>query len=84
VQLGHRKEATFKSRSIGKECMVLFENSRSLQKGIQQCSGYTRNYLRVFVESPDRNLIQSLRGNERPVLIDSLDVDLNLKGRVLS
>ncbi len=84
VELGHKKEATFKARFIGKECTVLFENSRSLPKGVQQCSGYTRNYLRVLVESSDRPLVQSLRGNELPVLIDSLDDDLNLKGRVLS
>jgi len=84
VELGKKKEAIFKASFIGKECTVLFENSRSLPMGIQQCSGYTRNYLRVLVESPDRPLIQSLRGNELPVLIDSLDDDLNLKGRVLS
>ncbi len=84
VELGHKKEATFKARFIGKECTVLFENSSSLPTGIQQCGGYTRNYLRVLVESSDRTLIQSLRGTELPVLIDSLDDDLNLKGRVLS
>ena len=84
VELGHKKEATFKGDFIGKECMVLFENSRVLPNGRQQCSGYTRNYLRVMVESSDRPRIQSLRGEELPVFIDSLDEDLNLKGRVLS
>jgi len=84
VELGQRKEAAFKARSVGKENMVLFENSKSLPDGIQQCSGYTRNYLKVLVESRDRTLIQSLRGNELPVFIEALDDNLNLKGRVLS
>ncbi|MEI6639323.1 MAG: MiaB/RimO family radical SAM methylthiotransferase, partial [Chlorobium sp.] len=84
VELGQRKEAAFKARSVGKERMVLFENSKSLPQGLQQCSGYTRNYLKVLVESHDRTQIQSLRGNELPVFIDALDENLNLKGRVLS
>ena len=84
VELGRRHEARFKARFIGRECMVLFEGSKSAGEGMQQCSGYTRNYLRVLVESADNQLIQTLAGNELPVLIDSLDEDLNLKGRVLS
>jgi threonylcarbamoyladenosine tRNA methylthiotransferase MtaB len=84
VELGCRHEARFKARSIGKECMVLFEGSKPAGEGIQQCSGYTRNYLRVLVESADRQLQQTLSGNELPVLIDALGEDLNLKGRVLS
>lgn len=84
VELGHKKEATFKAHYIGKECKVLFENSRALPNGREQCSGYTRNYLRVVIESSDRPWIQSLRGDELPVVIDSIDEDLNLKGRVLS
>ena len=84
VELGRRHEARFKAGYIGKECMVLFEGAKPAVNGIQQCSGYTRNYLRVLVESTDRDLQQTLSGNELPVLIDSLDEDLNLKGRVLS
>ncbi|TLU87886.1 MAG: MiaB/RimO family radical SAM methylthiotransferase [Chlorobium sp.] len=83
-ELGRMKEAHFKSHFIGKECMVLFEASKLLANGIQQCSGYTRNYLRVLVESSDRLKLQAFRGKELPVMIDSLDDDLNLKGRVLS
>jgi threonylcarbamoyladenosine tRNA methylthiotransferase MtaB len=84
VELGFRQEARFKARYTGKECMVLFEGAKPAGNGMQQCSGYTRNYLRVLVESSDRDLQQTLSGNELPVLIDSLDKDLNLKGRVLS
>jgi threonylcarbamoyladenosine tRNA methylthiotransferase MtaB len=84
VELGRHHEARFKARYTGKECLVLFEGAKSAGKGIQQCSGYTRNYQRVLVESADRDLQQTLSGNELPVLIDSLDKDLNLKGRVLS
>ncbi len=84
VKLGQKKEAIFKARAVGKEYMVLFENSKSLPKGVEQCGGYTRNYLKVLVESHNQPLIQSLRGNELPVFIDALDDDLNLKGRVLS
>ena len=84
VELGRGHEARFKAGYIGKECMVLFEGAKPAVNGIQQCSGYTRNYLRVLVESADRDLQQILSGNELPVLIDSLDEDLNLKGRVLS
>ncbi|NTV06843.1 MAG: MiaB/RimO family radical SAM methylthiotransferase [Chlorobiaceae bacterium] len=84
VKLGSRHEACFKSRFIGKECMVLFEGSRPARAGIQQCSGYSRNYLRVLVESADSQEQETLSGNELPVLIDSMDEDLNLKGRVLS
>jgi threonylcarbamoyladenosine tRNA methylthiotransferase MtaB len=84
VELGRRHEARFKARYIGKECLVLFEHSKTSGEGIWQYSGYTRNYLRVLVESADRDLQQILSGNELPVLIDSLDGDLNLKGRVLS
>ncbi len=84
VELGRKHEARFKARYIGKECLVLFEGAKPADKGIQQCSGYTRNYQRVLVESTDRDLQQTLSGNELPVLINSLDEDLNLKGRVLS
>ncbi len=84
VKLGRKKEADFKSCYMGKECIVLFEGSGALRKGIQQCSGYTRNYLRVVVEGTDSELKQTMTGNELHVLIESLDDDLNLKGRVLS
>jgi threonylcarbamoyladenosine tRNA methylthiotransferase MtaB len=84
VDLGRQKEAHFKARSVGNVYMVLFEASRQMQTGIQQCSGYTRNYQRVQVESSEHQMIQALKGNEVPVMIDSLDDDLNLKGRVLS
>ncbi|MEI7694489.1 MAG: MiaB/RimO family radical SAM methylthiotransferase [Chlorobium sp.] len=84
VELGYQKERKFKLPSVGNVCTVLFENSRPQKKGGYQCSGYTPNYQRVIVESLDRNRIQSLTGNEHPVLIESIDEDLNLKGRVLS
>ncbi len=84
AELGRRHEARFKARYTGKECMVLIERSKPAEAGLQQCSGYTRNYLRVLVESRGSQLQQTLTGNEVPVLIDSLDEDLNLKGRVLS
>ncbi len=84
AQLGERHEARFKARSLGKESLVLFERSKTAGEGALQCSGYTRNYLRVFVECIDREQQESLRGKELPVMIDSLDKDLNLKGRVLS
>jgi threonylcarbamoyladenosine tRNA methylthiotransferase MtaB len=84
VKLGRKKEADFKSHYTGKECIVLFEGSGPLRKGIQQCSGYTRNYLRVVVERTDSELKQTMTGNELHVFIESLDDDLNLKGRVLS
>ncbi len=84
VELGRRHEARFKARYTGTECLVLFEHAKLAGEGIQQCSGYTRNYLRVMVECADSELLQTLSGNELPVRIDSLDDDLNLKGRVLS
>jgi len=84
VELGYKKERKFKLPSVGNICMVLFENPKLQKKGIHQCSGYTPNYQRVIVESEDHNMIHSLKGNELPVLIDSVDEDLNLKGRVLS
>ena len=84
AKLGARHEARFKGRFLGKESLVLFEHSRLAGEGALQCSGYTRNYLRVFVECVDRGQQESLRGKELPVMIDSLDKDLNLKGRVLS
>ena len=83
IELGRQKEYQFKERYTGKECMVLFEASRPVTKGIAQCSGYTPNYLRVLVET-DQGVQQTLTGNELPVFIESLGDDLNLKGRVLS
>ncbi len=83
IELGRQKEYQFKERYTGKECMVLFEASRPVTKGIAQCSGYTPNYLRVLVET-DHGVQQTLTGNELPVFIESLGDDLNLKGRVLS
>ena len=83
IELGRQKEYQFKARYTGKECMVLFEASRPVTKGIAQCSGYTPNYLRVLVET-DQGVQQTLTGNELPVFIESLGDDLNLKGRVLS
>ena len=83
IELGRQKEYRFKERYTGKECMVLFEASRPVTKGIAQCSGYTPNYLRVLVET-DHGVQQTLTGNELPVFIESLGDDLNLKGRVLS
>ena len=84
VELGRRHEARFKARYIGKESLVLFEHAKPAGEATQHCSGYTRNYQRVLVESTDSELLQTFPGNELPVLIDSLDEDLNLKGRVLS
>jgi threonylcarbamoyladenosine tRNA methylthiotransferase MtaB len=88
TELGHRKEAEHKTRAIGKTSLVLFEQTKSTPHGKAhgkvQCSGYTRNYLNVVVESNDRTMIERLKGNEVLVHIDSLDDDLNLKGRVLS
>ena len=84
VQLGIQHEARFKRRSIGTKCMVLFEHSKPAGEGMQQCSGYTRNYLGVVVDRAESSMQQTLDGNELPVLIDSLDEDLNLHGRVLS
>jgi threonylcarbamoyladenosine tRNA methylthiotransferase MtaB len=84
VALGGKHEARFKAHYIGKESNVLFEHAKPAGEGMQQCSGYTRNYLRVLVESPDNQLQQTLTGNELAVVIDGMDDDLNLKGRVLS
>jgi threonylcarbamoyladenosine tRNA methylthiotransferase MtaB len=84
IELGRRKESQFKERYTGKKCMVLFEGGKPAHNGIQQRSGYTRNYLRVLVESTDNFAGQSISGNEVPVLIECLGDDLNLKGRVLS
>ncbi len=83
IELGRQKEYQFKKRYIGKECMVLFEASRGVKKGVAQYSGYTPNYLRVLVET-DQAVEQTLSGNELRVLIESLGDDLNLNGRVLS
>lgn len=84
AQLGGCHEARFKARFLGKKSMVLFERSKPAGEGTLQCSGYTRNYLRVVVECINRVQQESFRGNELPVMLDSLDKDLNLKGRVLS
>ena len=84
AQLGERHEARFKANALGKESMVLFERTKPAGEGMLQCSGYTRNYLRVVVECIDSGEQESLEGKELPVMIDSLDNDLNLKGRVLS
>jgi threonylcarbamoyladenosine tRNA methylthiotransferase MtaB len=83
-ELGRRKEAAFKARHIGRECMVLFEEWKPEQKGLPESSGYTRNYLRVVVAREGELTEQSLRGRELPVLIETLGDDLNLKGRLLS
>ena len=83
IELGRHKEYQFKARYTGKECMVLFEAARQVKKGIFHCSGYTPNYIRVSVET-ENHVVQTLQGNELPVLIECLGDDLNLKGRVLS
>ncbi len=82
--LARKKEASFKSRYIGTECMVLFEESKPQRNGGVQCSGYSRNYLRVVVESAANTPLQQLTGHELPVRIVGMDDDLNLKGRLLS
>lgn len=82
--LGRRKEAAFKERYIGATCMVLFEACRQEINGIPQSCGYSRNYLRVLVDRADRGEEYSLCGRELPVLIERLDEDLNLQGRLLS
>ena len=84
VELGRVKESRFKQRYTGQKRMVLFEAGKQLHNGMQQFSGYTRNYLRVLVEAVDRGEGQRLSGNEVPVLIECLGDDLNLKGRVVS
>ncbi len=84
TELGRQKERSFKARYIGRECMVLFEESKPEQKGLQQYSGFTRNYIRVVVEGAGSRSAQILRGTELPVVIESFGDDLNLKGRVLS
>jgi len=83
-ELGRRKEAAFKARYTGRECMVLFEEWKPEQNGLPESSGYTRNYLRVVVKREGDLKDQSLTGRELPVLIESLGEDLNLKGRLLS
>ena len=84
TELGHRKEIKHKTRALGKTSLVLFEQTKETPHGNAQCSGYTRNYLNIIVESDNQNMVKALKGNEVLVHIDSLDDDLNLRGRVLS
>ncbi|MEI6846909.1 MAG: tRNA (N(6)-L-threonylcarbamoyladenosine(37)-C(2))-methylthiotransferase MtaB [Chlorobiaceae bacterium] len=84
TELGRKKEAAFNARFVGRQFMVLFEECEQTQKGVLLSSGYTRNYLRVLVESSCSLPEQTLSGTERLVLIDAVSEDLNLKGRLLS
>ncbi|NTW84355.1 MAG: tRNA (N(6)-L-threonylcarbamoyladenosine(37)-C(2))-methylthiotransferase MtaB [Chlorobiaceae bacterium] len=79
AELGKRKEEAFNARYIGSECVVLFEESRKAGRGRFLCTGYSRNYLRVSVESPT-----DLAGEERAIVIESSGEDLILQGRLLS
>ncbi|NTV60173.1 MAG: MiaB/RimO family radical SAM methylthiotransferase [Chlorobiaceae bacterium] len=79
AELGRKKEEAFNSRHLGSEGLVLFEESSMDANGRFLCSGYTRNYLRVAVESD-----VGLSGQELPVFIERQGDDLILQGRLLS
>ncbi len=79
AELGKRKEEAFNVRYVGSQGAVLFEESRKAGRGMFLCTGYTRNYLRVSVESRT-----DLSGQEREIAIRSLGEDLILVGRLLS
>jgi threonylcarbamoyladenosine tRNA methylthiotransferase MtaB len=77
--LGKKKEEAFNSRFLGSRAEVLFEECRSTGAERFLCSGYTRNYLRVSVESAT-----DLSGLELGVVIERTGEDLILEGRLLS
>ncbi|NTW82138.1 MAG: tRNA (N(6)-L-threonylcarbamoyladenosine(37)-C(2))-methylthiotransferase MtaB [Chlorobiaceae bacterium] len=79
ARLGKEKETIFNSRYVGRVMDVLFEECREAGNGAFEYSGYTRNYLRVAVESTT-----NISGREAPVLIEHSGEDLILKGRLLS
>jgi threonylcarbamoyladenosine tRNA methylthiotransferase MtaB len=85
IELGERKKAAFTSRFIGRECSILAEESSMDNRGRICCSGYTPNYLHVTAtaEPPGRVDAGSLRGMVLPVMIEGMDDDLNLQGRLL-
>ncbi|NTV98480.1 MAG: tRNA (N(6)-L-threonylcarbamoyladenosine(37)-C(2))-methylthiotransferase MtaB [Chlorobiaceae bacterium] len=78
-ELGKKKEEAFNARYLGSEGDVLFEESRKAGAGRFLCTGYTRNYLRVSVESET-----DLSGKELRVAIERPGEDLILGGRLLS
>jgi threonylcarbamoyladenosine tRNA methylthiotransferase MtaB len=79
ARLGKEKETRFNNRFVGRIMDVLFEDCKEVRCGVYECSGYTRNYLRVSVESQT-----NLTGTEMPVTIERACDDLILKGRLLS
>jgi threonylcarbamoyladenosine tRNA methylthiotransferase MtaB len=78
-ELGRQKKEACNARYTGSKAEVLFEENVAAGQGRFLCIGYTRNYLRVSVESP-----VSLAGLELPVFIERQGDDLILQGRLLS
>jgi len=79
-EIGERKAAEFRLRYLGRRCRVLFEECRQAGNGTLRWSGYSRNYLPVWVDIPADE--RSLSGMELPVAI--VGAGLQLEGRLLS
>jgi len=79
-EIGERKAAEFRQMYVGRGCRVLFEECRQAGNGMLRWSGYSRNYLPVWVEIPSGG--KSLSGRELPVAI--VGAGLQLEGRLLS
>ncbi|TCD48857.1 MiaB/RimO family radical SAM methylthiotransferase [Chlorobium sp. N1] len=73
IRLGEDKARSYALQAVGSRRMVLFEEG---------CRGYTPEYLRVEVESPEGG--EGLAGRELPVLVERLGEGLQLHGRLLS
>lgn len=84
MELDMRKRSSFVSRFDGKECSILVEECSGEPGGVVSCAGYTGNYLHVAATAESAPVdVRSLKGRVVRVLVDRVDDDLNLRGRLL-
>jgi len=82
--LGEKIEKRFAGSFIGCRLKVLFEEFTALSGGIMRWSGYSGNYLRVYVDVDADTFRGMMRGQEHDVLIEGIREGLHLQGRLLS
>lgn len=84
LDLAEKKQREYSSQYLGKSLPVLFEKHKTNRDGRAVVSGYSRNYLRVnlAVQNPAKAL--ELVGKECMVVIENINDDLNLEGRIVN
>jgi len=83
-ELAEKKQREYASCYLGKTLAVLFEEHRGMKGEKGMVSGYSPNYLRVQCRIGSSAQATDIVGRERSVMIENLNEDLILEGRIVT